>query len=50
MTPEEEYQAELKAQRKKASMTGLLFGALSLVIGALICLYYLLAYKPWKFQ
>lgn len=41
---------ELKALRKRASMNGLILGALSLMVGALVCLIYLLVYKPYKFH
>jgi len=40
---------ELKAARKKASQVGVLLGGIALVVGSLICLAYLLIYKPWKF-
>jgi hypothetical protein len=39
---------ELKAARKKAAQIGTLLGGVSLVVGALICLIYLLRYQPWK--
>ena len=44
MTEEE----ELKAARKKASQVGVLLGGIALIVGALICLAYLLIYEPWK--
>ena len=44
MTEEE----ELKAARKKASQVGVLWGGIALMVGALICLVYLLIYEPWK--
>ena len=46
MTEEE----ELKAARKKASQVGVLWGGIALIVGALICLAYLLLYEPWKFH
>ncbi len=54
MTSEPELQPDseeaVKAARKKASQVGLLLGALTLVLGSLVCLFYLLYFKPWKFQ
>ena len=44
LTPE-----QLKLKRKNASNWGMFFGALSLIIGALICLIYLFTRQPWKF-
>ena len=38
-----------RAVRKKSSLTGLLLGAACFVLGALVCLAYLLIVKPWKF-
>ncbi len=40
----------LKEKRKKASQMGLLLGALTLVVGSLVCLAYLLTQEPWKFK
>lgn len=39
---------ELKAERKKASQWALFWGGVTLVVGAIICLIYLLMFKPWK--
>lgn len=39
---------EIKETRKKASQIGVLLGGIALCVGALICLIYLLIYKPWK--
>lgn len=46
--PSEEEQ--LKEVRKRASQTALLLGGFALALGALVCLVYLLVYKPWKFH
>ena len=45
MDPDEE---QLKLDRKKASQIALLLGGIALALGALVCLVYLLVYKPWK--
>jgi hypothetical protein len=45
MDPEEE---QLKLERKRASQAALLLGGMALAAGALICLVYLLIFKPWK--
>lgn len=39
---------ELKLSRKKAANVAMLLGGLAFCLGALICLIYLLMYKPWK--
>jgi len=39
---------DIKAARKKASQVGVLWGGIALMVGALICLAYLLIYEPWK--
>lgn len=39
---------ELKAERKKFSQWALFWGGVSLVVGALLCLIYLMVYKPHK--
>ncbi|MBI2916216.1 MAG: hypothetical protein HYY63_03730 [Elusimicrobia bacterium] len=41
---------QIKAERKKASQVGLLLGGVALAAGALLCLIYLLIYKPWRLQ
>jgi len=38
----------LESERKRASRAGLLLGGITFVLGALICLAYLLIKKPWK--
>lgn len=49
MTQQDDEERErLKAERKKASQIGLLLGAAALVVGSIICLIYLLIYRPWK--
>jgi len=38
----------LKEERKKASHWGVFLGGIVLIAGAIICLIYLLIFKPWK--
>lgn len=38
----------LRSQRKKAAQLGTLFGAIVLILGAIVCLIYALIYKPWQ--
>ena len=48
--PDESSEESLKALRKRASQTGLLLGGVAFVVGSLICLVYLLVYKPWRIR
>jgi len=49
MIPEQDPQDEdLKRERKQASQIALFLGGVTLVIGAILCLIYIIKFKPWK--